>query len=88
MHLVFGKITELIDLVGDAKRGRQILQNRMIRILDADGDFLIPRMAIKICADQLAVFLPVVQRVGGRVDAAEALPVAHESQHVRLLLIA
>src|SRR5258708_22196079 len=60
----------------------------MIGICDEDGAFPIPGMSIKICTNQLAIFLPSVQRVGGRVDAAESFAVAHESQQIGLLSIA
>ena len=88
VYPIAGEVAELIDLIADPKRRGQRLDDRIIRVLDIDGNFLSPGMAVEIGADQVSVIRPGVERVGGRMDAAASFAVPHKRQQIGLLLMA
>src|SRR5689334_10180119 len=79
-HAIAREVAELVELLGEAERGRGETDHRAVRVLDLDGGFLCPGMAVEVAADEVAVFGPHVVAVGGAVRAAEALALADEVQ--------
>ena len=62
------EIPNLVDLVGDRDRLAEECQQRIGAIGHCDDNGLVPGMLVEIAADELLVFRPPVERVGGRVN--------------------
>ena len=66
-------VPELVDLVLDRPLGVEVERRGVARILDVDGDVLVPGMAVEAAADHVPVRLPVLVGVGGAVEAGEGM---------------
>ena len=74
----------LIDLVFPAERGRQAVHDRMAGIVDDEAMLVtgIPGMAGEDAADEIAVGIGSVERVGGGVEADERFAPLHPGEEV------
>ena len=85
MHLVLGKIFELVDLVFDLERRRQVFHRWMRGIFHFDGNLLMPRVHVKVSADQFAVFRPLVECIRGAMNADKSFARPNKIQECRFL---
>src|SRR5262249_61501546 len=79
------EIADLINLVRDLERASKEGDQRAGRVNDADLHLLMPRVAIEIAANEVAILQPHVERVRRRMDAEEPAAGANIGEK-RLLL--
>ena len=85
MNLLSDETAKLVDLIRDPKCRSEMASCRVDRILSLNYHVLVPRMAVKIAPNEFAVFWPAVERVGGAMNASEALSGTNEIQQDFLL---
>src|SRR5712692_8292694 len=79
------EVADLVDFVLDLQRIPEKRHEWIARINHLDGHGLMPRMTIKVAADQIKIVRPRVECVRGRMNTEEPTARAHKVEKSCLL---
>src|SRR6478736_9647159 len=79
------EIADLVDFVLDLQRIPEKRHQGIVRINHLDRRGLMPRMTIKVAADQIKIIRPSVECVCGRMNTEEPAPRSHKVEKSCLL---
>ena len=80
------QVAELVDLVVPSPRRAKVPERGMVGLEHVERERLRPRMAVEPCADEAAVVIPPVTRVGGRMHRDHRQAAGAQSGEQRALL--
>ena len=85
MNLVSDETAELVDFIRDLKCRSEMASCRVDWIFSLNPHLLLPGMAVKITPEELAIFWPLIECVGGTVNPGESLSRTNKIQQGFLL---